>query len=76
MILRAAGQTFDIKERRALTFETFTRRYMLARLVNSLEVARSELLSLPDNERRRQREKIKRLEARIEKAKVSVSLTS
>lgn len=72
MHLIVRGQEFEISNRRKLSHETFTNRYSLARLSENLETARRELETLPQSERRRQREKIKRLENKIDKAQVSL----
>lgn len=66
MILRVKDHEFSIPKTRKITHETFTLRYKLESLETELMSERKHLDQLPGNQRRRQREKIFRLESRID----------
>lgn len=72
MILRAGPLTFNIKRRRRITYEDFTRRYALIRLQGNLESAKRDLEQTPGGRRRRLREKIARLELQIDALRLRI----
>lgn len=66
MIVQARGYRYEVKQSRKITHETLTKRYALANLEETLIRARRDLEQMPTSQRRRQREKISRLESRID----------
>lgn len=72
MILRVQNREFEIPKRRKVTHETFTMRYKLDDLENKLARARRDLEQLPAGHRRRQREKIWRIEQQIDVLRLRV----
>ena len=72
MLLQVNGQDFNIANRRKLKPELLKKYYALARLNTNLETARRELLTLPDRQRRTQRQKIKRLESQYDRISTEI----
>ncbi len=71
MILRCGPRQYNIKDRRGITYDTFTKRFHLARLEDNLEQACRTLDTMPANKRNRQREKVARLEKQIDRLRLS-----
>lgn len=73
MLVEARGYQYEISKQRRITHEHFTRLYKLSRLEDNLIRVRRDLEQLPGNKRRRQREKISRLEIQIDALRLQIA---
>ena len=72
MLVKAAAYSYNIEQGRKLTHETFTRLYQLTALEEKRIQAQKDLEAMPPEKRRRQREKIKRIERQIDQARLKM----
>lgn len=75
MLLQTPTQQFKVPRKRKFTHEEFTKRYALANLETNLLKQRLVLEVLPETgiQRRRQREKIWRIEQRIDILRLEIA---
>lgn len=72
MIFQAGAHRYNIQKSRKVTYETFTKRMALGKLEDNLVRAKRDLEQTPGNQRSRQREKIWRIEQRIDKLRLEI----
>ena len=76
MIFQTGKRRYEIKPKRNLTHEAFTKRMALTNLEIKIEQARDSLKQLLGVYKRRQREKISRLERQYDKLKLEIESES